>query len=70
METAATTPGRHNNRIHSKKVRIRLKEVGLNARRPYFLDKSNAEKMSEQNELVATTQPSSVFYVAMETNSV
>ena len=35
VETAANTPGRHNNRIHPKTVRNRLKEVGLYARRPY-----------------------------------
>ena len=32
VETAANTPGRHNNRIHPKPVRNRLKEVGLYAR--------------------------------------
>ena len=36
METAANTPGRHNNRIHPKTVRNRLKEVGCYTRRPYL----------------------------------
>ena len=35
VETASNTPGRDNNRIHHNTVRIRLKEVGLYARRPY-----------------------------------
>ena len=35
VETAANTPGRHNNSIHPKTVRNRLNEVGLYAKRPY-----------------------------------
>ena len=35
VETAANTPGHHNNRIHPKIVQNRLKEVGLYTRKPY-----------------------------------
>lgn len=34
-ETASTTPGRHNNRIHPGTVRNRLRAAGIRARRPY-----------------------------------
>ena len=35
VQTALETPGTHNNRIHPKTVRNRLKDFGLTAHRPY-----------------------------------
>ena len=62
-DTAANTAGRHNTRIHPETAN-RLKEVGLYDQTTLFW------KTSEQDELIATTQPSSVSYAPMETSPV
>ena len=73
VQTALETPGTHNNRIHPKTVRNRLKDFGLTAHRPYvgppLTPRRRAVRMNWlQRHLQITSPVNAGDYFCFQTN--